>query len=78
MERKLSGCMMREEEEECYSVKSMEDSDGEEEEEEKEGECEGKGKKLIRASSIMNMKITEKIMVLSENSDDENEDWEKK
>ena len=45
----------------------------EEEEEEKV-----EGKKLIRASSIMNMKITEKIMVESDEESYENEEWEKK
>ena len=54
-----------------------EDDEYEEEEREKEKE-EAKGKKLIRASSILNMKITEKIMVESDEESYENEEWDKK
>ena len=67
-----------EEEEKCsfenYSCESY-NSEAEEELEVEEGK---EGGKLIRAASIVNMKITEKIMVLSDASDcSENEDWEK-
>ena len=55
-----------------------EEEDDEYEEEEREEKEEAKGKKLIRASSILNMKITEKIMVESDEESYENEEWDKK
>ena len=60
---------------ECYSSESgLEGSFIQDEKEEEKVE----GKKLIRASSIMNLKITEKIMVESDEESYENEEWEKK
>lgn len=69
-----------EDEGKCGSeIEPMDYGDDCEEDKFEEKEEEGKGDgKLIRASSIVNMKITEKIMVLSGESDcSDDEDWEK-
>ena len=79
--RKLSGCCCSGEslhEEKSYSSSYSEDEKEEEEEKAIDEGDKGEGKKLIRASSIMNMKITEKIMVESDEESYENEDWDKK